>query len=130
MVRHYVRELRQEEDDQTWEGVPVFTEHWEADGESLTIWIDRGSRGPLAVETDALQVAALAVDHEPLAGSDTTLRWRVINKGDEPLPVHLHAFGEASLGIDHRAAYPPPPPPFNLWSHVATSRWHVAGKPT
>jgi GNAT superfamily N-acetyltransferase len=101
----YVRELAQEEDDQIWEGVPVFTQHWEAGGEALTIWIDRGSRAPLAVETNALQVAALPTNPEPLAGSDTVMRWRVINKGDAPLPVHLHALGEPGLEIDHRAVF-------------------------
>ena len=105
----YVRELDQIEDEQTWEGVPVFTQHWEADGEALTIWIDRDSRAPLAVETDALQVAALPADHKPLAGGETVMRWRVVNKGDEPLAVHLHALGEPGLEIDCRAVFEVPP---------------------
>lgn len=101
----YVRELAQAEDDQRWEGLKVFTQHWEADGEALTIWIDREARAPVAVETDALQVAALAEEIEPLAGSKTNLRWRVINKSAEPVHVYLHALGDKGLEIDHRDAF-------------------------
>ena len=103
--RCYVRELTQEEDDQRWEGLKVFRQHWEADGESLTIWIDREARAPVAIETDALQVAAIVADIEPLAGSTVELRWRVINKGAEDLPVYLHALGDKGLEIDHRDAF-------------------------
>jgi len=100
-----VRELTQEEDDQRWEGLKVFTQHWEADGESLTIWIDRQARAPVAVETDELLVAAIAGEVEPLAGSKVNLRWRVVNKGGKPLSVHLHALGDKGLSIDHREAF-------------------------
>ncbi|MBC7238179.1 MAG: hypothetical protein H5T69_20230, partial [Chloroflexi bacterium] len=101
----YVRSLEQQEDDERWEGLKVFTQHWEADGESLTIWIDRQARAPMAVETDALQVAAIAENIEPLAGAETKIRWRVVNKATEPLPVYLHALGDKGLEIDHRDAF-------------------------
>jgi RimJ/RimL family protein N-acetyltransferase len=101
----YVREIRQEEDEQRWEGLKVFTQHWEADGEALTIWIDRGTRTPVAVETDELLVAAIPEETEPLAGSKVALRYRLVNKGREALHVHLHALGGQGLGIDHRAAF-------------------------
>lgn len=103
--RCYVREIQQEWDDQRWEGLKVFTERWEADGESLTIWIDREARAPVAVETDAVLIAAIAADIEPLAGSKVTLTWRVQNKGAEPLPIYLHALGDKGLTIDHRDAW-------------------------
>jgi GNAT superfamily N-acetyltransferase len=104
----YVRDLDQAPDDQRWEGLKVFTEYWQADGESLTIWIDREARGPVAIETDQCQVAALVEELEPLAGSKAVLRWRVINKGAEPLQVVLHALGDKGLEIDHRAVYTVP----------------------
>jgi len=100
-----VREIPQKEDDQRWEGLKVFCEHWEADGESLTIWIDREARAPVAVETNALLVAAIAEEIEPLAGSKVNLRWRVVNKLAQPLHVYLHAVGDKGLTIDHREAF-------------------------
>ncbi|MHB0857789.1 MAG: GNAT family N-acetyltransferase [Anaerolineae bacterium] len=107
--RTYVRDLTQQEDDERWEGLKVFTQRWEADGESLAIWIDREARAPVAVDTSALHVAVLASDIEPLAGSKVTLRWRVANKGSHALPVFLHALGDQGLTIDHRDAFSVPP---------------------
>ncbi len=101
----YVRALEQGEDDERWEGIKVYTQHWEAEGEALTIWIDREARAPVAIETDAVQVAAIAADCKPLAGEPVTLRWRVINKGAQPLPVYLHALGDKGLSIDHSEAF-------------------------
>lgn len=101
----YVREVTQEEDDERWEGLKVYTQRWEAEGESLTIWIDREARAPVAVETDALLVAAIAEDIEPFAGSSVALRWRVVNKGQEPLSVFLHATGDKGLVMDHHDAW-------------------------
>lgn len=98
----YVPEMTQAEDDQVWEGIPVFTQHWEAAGESLTIWIDRQARGPAAVETDAVQVAALISETEPLVGQTVPMRWRVINKGGEPLAVQIDASGDTGLSITYR----------------------------
>lgn len=104
----YVRELEQTHDVQEWEGLKVFTQHWEAEGEALTIWIDREARAPVAVETDALQIAAIASDIEPLAGTEVDLRWRLINKGDAPVRVYLHAMGDKGIAIDHRDAFDVP----------------------
>jgi GNAT superfamily N-acetyltransferase len=98
----YVPELTQSEDDQQWEGLRVFTQRWRAGDESLTIWIDREARAPVAVETDDLQVAALIGEIEPLVGQEVPLRWRVINKSDEPLAVRVDARGDTGLTIDHR----------------------------
>jgi len=104
----YVRKLEQCEDDQRWEGLKVFTQHWEADGEALTIWIDREARAPVAIETDAVQVAAIAENITPLTGEPVNLRWRVINKTAQPLEVCLHAQGDKGLSIDHRDAFSVP----------------------
>ena len=104
----YVRQIEQTPDDQRWEGLKVFRQRWQADGEALTIWIDREARAPVAVENDQLQIAAIADQIEPLAGSKVKLRWRVINKGEKPIQVFLHALGDKGLSIDHRDAYTVP----------------------
>lgn len=104
----YVRALSQDWDDERWEGLKVFTQRWEADGEALTIWIDREARAPVAVETDTVQVAAIAEEIEPLTGSEVALRWRVANKGAAPLRVHVHALGDKGLAIDHRVTFEVP----------------------
>lgn len=101
----YVREIKQEQDDERWEGLKVFTERWEADGESLTIRIDREARAPVAVETDRLAVAAIVESIEPLAGSQVKITWRLANKAAEPLPVYLYAAGDKGLAIEYRDAF-------------------------
>lgn len=105
----YVREVKQEWDDERWEGMKVFTQRWEADGESLTIRVDREARQMVAVETDGLLVAAIPADIEPLAGSSVDVTWRVRNKGPETLQIFLHALGDKGLEIDHRDAFAVPP---------------------
>jgi GNAT superfamily N-acetyltransferase len=106
---NYVRKIEQTPDDQRWEGLKVYTQHWEADGESLTIWIDREALAPCAIETDEVAVAAIAQDLEPLQGSEATIRWRIQNKRAEPLRVHIHALGADGLEIDHREGFVVPP---------------------
>ena len=103
------RELTQAEDDETWEGVKVFTYRFEAAGERLTVWADRESRRIAAVETDELFAAALPADQEPPRGVTTTLRWRITNKRGAPMHVSLLASGDASLAIDHRTTLTVPP---------------------
>ena len=101
----FVREIKQEPDDEHWEGLKVYTQHWQAKGGALTIRIDREARAPVAVETDTLLVAAIIADSEPLAGSAVPLRWRIANKGQEQVQVYLHAMGDEGLVIDHRDAF-------------------------
>lgn len=105
----YVRELRHGEDDERWEGLKVYTQHWEAGGEALTIWIDRQARAPVAIETNDLFVATIPEDIEPLAGSKVAVHWRTRNKGREPLLIYLHAIGDAGLSIDYRDVWIVPP---------------------
>ncbi len=105
----YVRKIEQTPDDQRWEGLKVYTQHWEADGEALTIWIDREAQAPCAIETDEVAVAAIAQDLEPLQGSTAAIRWRIHNKRAEPLRVHIHALGADGLEIDHREGFVVPP---------------------
>ena len=105
----YVRKIEQSPDDERWEGLKVYTQHWEADGESLTIRIDREALAPCAIETDEVLVAAIAQELEPLQGSTTTIRWRIHNKRAHPLHAHIHALGADGLEIDHREGFVVPP---------------------
>ncbi|MFO7696395.1 MAG: GNAT family N-acetyltransferase [Anaerolineae bacterium] len=107
--RSYVRVLEQHPDDERWEGLKVYREHWEADGESLTIWIDREAQAPCAIETDDVFVAAIPRDIEPLQGTAVQINWRILNKRAEPLHAHIHALGADGLTIDHREAFVVPP---------------------
>ncbi len=105
----YVRTLEQCEDDERWEGMKVYTMRWRAGDESLTIWVDREAGAPTAVETDDLLVAAIASELEPLNGTETALHWRIANKREEPLRVHIRALGADGLEIDHHEMFVVPP---------------------
>ncbi len=104
----YVRTLEQRPDDERWEGLKVYRQHWEAEGESLTIWIDREAQGPCAVENGDVLVAAIPSEIEPLQGTSVQMNWRIQNKGSEAIHVHLHAMGADGLKIDHRDAFTVP----------------------
>ncbi|MBN1641431.1 MAG: GNAT family N-acetyltransferase [Anaerolineae bacterium] len=101
----FVRDLVQDEDDERWEGMKVFTYRWEADGEALTAWADREARKITAVETDAFFAGAIADNIEPAKGMSTPIRWRITNKRDRPMSVSLVAAGTEHMRLDHRAAF-------------------------
>ena len=98
----FQRDLSQVEDDERWEGIKVFTYRFEADGERLTVWVDREARAITAVETDDFLAAAIADELEPARGLTTTLRWRLRNKRAEPLTVTIVASGAPDLRLDER----------------------------
>lgn len=114
----YVRALEQHEDDERWEGMKVYTMRWQAEGEALTVWVDREALAITAVETDEVFVAAIASELEPLNGGETALHWRISNKRDEPIHVHVRALGADGLEIDHHEAFLAPP--HSTVEHVAT----------
>ncbi len=105
----YVRTITQEPDEELWEGIKVYTQRWQAQGEALTIWIDREALAPCAIETDEVLVAAIAQEPEPLQGSAAGIRWRIHNKRAEPLQVHIHALGADGLEINHHEGFVAPP---------------------
>lgn len=113
----YVRTLDQCEDDERWEGMKVYTMRWQAGEESLTIWVDREAGAPMAVETDEVLVAAIASALEPLNGTETALHWRIANKREEALQVHIRALGADGLEIDHHEKFVVPPK--GIVEHVA-----------
>ena len=101
----YVREIKQEEDDFRWQGHKAYPMRWEADGETLAVWIDRETMAPIGIETDELFVSAVAQDIEPLQGSETAIRWTITNKSDVRKQFLIDARGADGLDIDHREAF-------------------------
>jgi RimJ/RimL family protein N-acetyltransferase len=105
----FQRELEQKEDDERWEGMKVYTYRWAADGDMLTVWVDREARALTAVETNDFIAAAIATNIEPAKGLPTQMRWVIGNKRDQPMRVSLIANGTEHLQIEHRAALTVPP---------------------
>jgi RimJ/RimL family protein N-acetyltransferase len=100
----FQRVLEQKEDDERWQGMKVFTYRWAADGDALTVWIDREAHTPTAVETNRFCAAAIAGNIEPAKGLPTRMRWMLKNKGDQPMQVSLIANGTEHIVLEHRAA--------------------------
>jgi len=101
----YVRTVVQQEDDFRWEGLKVYPMRWEADGESLAVWIDREAQAPVAVETDELFVAAIPRSIEALHGDQVMINWRITNKTDTAQRFLVDARGADGLEIDHREMF-------------------------
>ncbi|NKB68701.1 MAG: GNAT family N-acetyltransferase [Candidatus Latescibacteria bacterium] len=98
------RTLDQNEDEERWQGLKVFTYHFSADDESLTVRVDRQARAVTAVETDVFAVAALPTNIEPARGLETAMRWELTNKSERPLPIALLANGDQDLAIEYRTS--------------------------
>jgi ribosomal protein S18 acetylase RimI-like enzyme len=98
----FKRTLTQAEDDERWEGMGVFTYHFEADGDQMTVWVDREARRITAVETATFFAAAIMTDQEPPHGLATVMRWKLTNKRDQPMHIALLASGSADLKLDHQ----------------------------
>jgi GNAT superfamily N-acetyltransferase len=96
------RELNQEEDDERWNDMKVFSYRFEADGESIAVWVDRLSRKITALETNEFSVASLAPDLEPARGLPAPLQWQLENKSDKPIQVSLVAIGSEYLKTDYQ----------------------------
>jgi hypothetical protein len=103
--RSYQRELTQAEDDERWQGMDVYTYHFAAEGDELTVWIDPESRTVMGIETNELIAAALTDDSRPPRGLPTTIRWQLRNKRAMPLQVSLFASGTEHLKLDYRATF-------------------------
>ena len=124
------REIDQHPDDETWEGLRVFTYRFSAretatsdggagsggnretatsDGgagsggnrEELTVRVDREARYVTAVETADLSAWATVDDIEPVRGGQTVLRWKLENRKDAPANVALTAQETGDLSIDY-----------------------------
>jgi ribosomal protein S18 acetylase RimI-like enzyme len=81
----------------------VYHYHWTADGETLLITIDRNAETITGVETERF-AAHVEVDELPPGGAlSYPIRWRVTNKGTQPLNVSVMADGDHGVRIAHRS---------------------------
>jgi len=94
-----VRELLMDHDDEKWRGLDVYTYHFEADGEKLTVWIDRHTKAITGADTDELYVAAAPEQPESVAGGRTRFRWTLTNKSGRARDVSLVARGEGGAEV-------------------------------
>lgn len=96
------RQIDQHPDDETWEGLRVFTYRFASgDDEELTVRVDREARHVTAVETVELSAWATVDDIEPVRGGQTVLRWKLENRKDVPAAVALTAKETGDLSIDY-----------------------------
>lgn len=123
------RRIDQQPDDETWEGLRVFTYRFTARGapasdgaagsagdearsagdeagsagdrDELTIRVDREARYITAVETAELSAWATVDDIEPVRGGQTVIRWKLENRKDVPATVALTAKETGDLSIDY-----------------------------
>ncbi len=133
--RSLQRQIDQRPDEETWEGLRVFTYRFTARGaqsaadragpadrsspsdeaapdkdrEELTVRVDREARHVTAVETAELSAWATVDDVEPVRGGQTILRWKLQNRRDRPVAFALTAKETGDLSIDchHRKTLGP-----------------------
>lgn len=101
----FKRELEQVEDDQRHAANKVYRYHWEEDGESLTVLIDREAKTITGLETEHIAAYAELDEIEPAHGLPYPIRWRVTNKRDEAVNVSILASGEPGIRISQQSAF-------------------------
>ncbi|UCC63002.1 MAG: GNAT family N-acetyltransferase, partial [Anaerolineae bacterium] len=101
----FQRELLQVEDDQRNGAMKVYRYHWQEDGESLSVLIDREAKAVTGLETDDLAAYAELDEIQPAHGLPYPLRWRVTNKRDEPVNVSILASGDPDVQISQQSAF-------------------------
>jgi RimJ/RimL family protein N-acetyltransferase len=99
------RELQQVEDDQQHGEIKIYRYHWAEDGDSLTVLIDREAHAITALETERFAAYAELDQTKPAHGLPYTMRWRVLNKLDQPVNVSLLADGAEGIDIAQQNAF-------------------------
>jgi hypothetical protein len=99
------RELLQVEDDQRHGAHKIYRCHWQEDGESLMVLIDREAKAVTALETGHMAAYAELDEIEPAHGLSYPVRWRVLNKRDEPVNVSILASGEPGIHVAQQSAF-------------------------
>jgi RimJ/RimL family protein N-acetyltransferase len=102
------RELAQAEDDQRHPAtgdMKVYVFRWEADGECLEAVADRLGQALTGLETTDFAVYAVVDESEPTQGIAYPVRWKVVNKRDEPVNVSVLADGQVGIKLDHRSSF-------------------------
>ena len=96
----FQRDLTMAPDDVVEDGVGLYPYRWEKDGRRLTVWIDRAARGMCGFETDDVLVRCSVEGGRVIGGLPALVRWTLINKSDEPLPVTLVARGSEKAKLE------------------------------
>jgi ribosomal protein S18 acetylase RimI-like enzyme len=99
------RELLQIEDDERHGAMKVYRYHWEEDGESLSVLIDREAKAVTGLETNDVAAYAELDEIEPAHGLPYPIRWRVTNKRTELVNVSILASGDPGVQISHQSAF-------------------------
>lgn len=95
------REVTMAADDLIEDGVGLYPYRWcRADGKQLTVWIDRAARGICGFETDKMLVRCAVEGGRVIGGVPARVRWTLVNKGDDPLPVTLLARGSEKAKLE------------------------------
>ena len=85
-----------------WRRVGVYPYRWEKDGRHLTVWIDRAARGICGFETDELLVRCGVEGGRVIGGLPARVKWTLVNKGGDPLPVTLVAKGSEKAKLEKK----------------------------
>jgi RimJ/RimL family protein N-acetyltransferase len=101
----FQRELLQVEDDQRHGAMKVYGYHWEADGERLSVLIDREAKAMTGLETDHLSAYAELDEVEPAHGLPYPIRWRVTNKRQAAINVSILASGDPGIQISQQSTF-------------------------
>ena len=102
------RELKQVEDEQRHPAtgdMKVYIVRWEQDGEYLEAVVDRQAQALTGLETSEFAAYTVVDESEPAQGIAYPVRWRVVNKRDEPVNVSVLANGETGIDLSHRASF-------------------------
>ena len=99
------RELLQIEDDERHGAMKVYRYHWEEDGESLTVLIDREAKAVTGIETEHLAAYAELDETKPARGLPYPFRWRLTNKREQPVNVSVVAGGNPGIHISQQSAF-------------------------
>jgi len=92
------RALAVTEDDERNGHIRGYHYRWEADGETLAVFVDRLIDGVAAIETDRYAIQTAFESETLIAGQTGTARWTILNKGEGDLDVVLVARGHGLHG--------------------------------
>lgn len=99
------RKLQVTPDDERRGHVRGYQYEWEAEGEILSVFVDRLIDGIAALETEQYAVAASFDSDVLIAGQTATACWTLTNKGKKPIDVVLVAHGHGLSGaLEQRIA--------------------------
>jgi GNAT superfamily N-acetyltransferase len=96
----FQREVTMAADDVVEDGVGLYPYRWKKDGQQLTVWIDRAARGMCGFETNELLVRCSVEGGQVIGGLPARVRWTLVNKGGDPLPVTIVARGSEKAKLE------------------------------